>query len=107
MTEQLAIARLGHRGDAVADGPDGPIYVPYALPGETVEAAPWPGHPDRRHLLRVVAPSPQRVDADLPAFRHLWRLRCSTGKRPPTVNGSALWSTAALEQAGLESKSTP
>src|SRR5512132_3345896 len=61
MTEQLVIARLGHRGDAVADGPDGPIYVPYALPDETVEVTPWPGHPDRRHLLRVVAASPQRA----------------------------------------------
>ena len=36
MTEQLAISRLGHRGDGIADTADGPVYVPYTLPGETV-----------------------------------------------------------------------
>ncbi|HEY6027413.1 MAG TPA: TRAM domain-containing protein, partial [Pseudolabrys sp.] len=49
MTEQLTIARLGHRGDGVAETADGPVYVPYALPGETVTVAAVPGnHPDRR-----------------------------------------------------------
>lgn len=32
----LIIDRLGARGDGIADTPDGPVYVPYALPGETV-----------------------------------------------------------------------
>src|SRR5262245_41427968 len=54
---RLAIARLGHRGDGIADGLDGPIYVPYTLPGEIIETEPWVGHPDRRHLVRVDAPS--------------------------------------------------
>jgi len=36
VTEQLTIARLGHRGDGIADTPAGPAYVPYVLPGETV-----------------------------------------------------------------------
>jgi 23S rRNA (uracil1939-C5)-methyltransferase len=61
MTEQLTISHLGHRGDGIADGPDGPIYVPCTLPGETVEAEPWPGHPDRRHLLNVIAASEARA----------------------------------------------
>ncbi len=33
VTEQLTIARLGHRGDGIADTPAGPVYVPYALAG--------------------------------------------------------------------------
>ncbi len=37
------------------------VYVPYALPGETIEVAPVPGHPDRRRLLQVEAASPQRI----------------------------------------------
>ena len=53
MTEQLNISRLGHRGDGVADTPDGAVYVPYTLPGETVTVERVPGHPDRRHLLHV------------------------------------------------------
>ncbi len=62
MPEQLTITRLGHRGDGVAETPNGPIYVPYALPGETVTVEPVPGnHPDRRHLIHVDLPSPERV----------------------------------------------
>lgn len=67
MTERLAIARLGSRGDGVADTAAGPIYVGYALPGEVVETEPVPGHPDRRHLLRVIKPSAERI---APICRH-------------------------------------
>ncbi|MGA9038103.1 MAG: TRAM domain-containing protein, partial [Pseudolabrys sp.] len=53
MTERLNISRLGHRGDGVADTPEGPVYVPYALPGEIAVVEPVPGHPDRRHLVHI------------------------------------------------------
>ena len=68
MTETLRIAGLGHRGDGVADGPAEPLYVPYTLPGEVVEVDPVEGHPDRRHLLRVVTPSPERIAPICPHF---------------------------------------
>jgi 23S rRNA (uracil1939-C5)-methyltransferase len=61
MIEQLIIAHLGHRGDGVAEAPDGAVYVPYALPGETVTVERVAGHPDRRHLLRVDKPIPERA----------------------------------------------
>jgi 23S rRNA (uracil1939-C5)-methyltransferase len=61
VTEQLTIARLGHRGDGIADTATGPVFVPYTLPGETVTAEPVPGHPDRRHLVHVDRPSHERV----------------------------------------------
>jgi len=61
VAEQLTIARLGHRGDGIADTPAGPVYVAYALPGETVTAEAVPGHPDRRHLLNVDRPSHERI----------------------------------------------
>lgn len=67
MTERLTIARLGHRGDGVADMPDGPIYVPYTLPGETVTVERVAGHPDRRHLLQVDKASHERA---APICRH-------------------------------------
>ncbi|MFD2252033.1 23S rRNA (uracil1939-C5)-methyltransferase [Pseudochelatococcus lubricantis] len=38
-TLTLTIARLGARGDGIADTPAGPVYVPYALPGETVRVS--------------------------------------------------------------------
>ena len=68
MTERLTIARLGHRGDGVADTAGGPVFVPYTLPGETVEVEPFPGHPDRRHLLRVETPSAERIAPVCPHF---------------------------------------
>jgi 23S rRNA (uracil1939-C5)-methyltransferase len=57
----LRIDHVGQRGDGVsfADGQN--LFVPYTLPGEGVEAGPVAGHPDRRHLIRVEQPSPQRI----------------------------------------------
>lgn len=68
MSEQLKIARIANRGDGVADTPQGPVYVPYALPGETVTVEPVAGHPDRRHLLHVDQASPERVAPISPFF---------------------------------------
>ena len=65
MNERLTIARLGHRGDGIADTPDGPVFVSYALPDETVDVEAWPGHPDRRHLLNVAKPNADRRPAFL------------------------------------------
>ena len=59
---------LGARGDGVASSDAGAIYVPYTLPGEIVEVDPWPGHPDRRNLLRVETTSPARVPPICPHF---------------------------------------
>src|ERR1700733_10940085 len=68
VVERLAIDRLGHRGDGIANGPEGPIYVPGTLPGETVEVEAVPGHPDRRRLLKVDTPSGQRIAPICPHF---------------------------------------
>lgn len=68
MTEHLTIARIGHRGDGIADTPGGPVFVPYTLPGEIAEVEPFPGHPDRRHLLRVETSSAERVAPVCPHF---------------------------------------
>jgi len=67
VTEQLTIARLGHRGDGIADTPAGPVYVPYTLPGELVTIEPVAGHPDRRHLDRIDKPSHERIS---PVCKH-------------------------------------
>jgi 23S rRNA (uracil1939-C5)-methyltransferase len=68
MTERLTISRIGHRGDGIADTPGGPVFVPYTLPGEIAEVELFPGHPDRRHLLRVERASPERVAPVCPHF---------------------------------------
>ncbi|HZP10679.1 class I SAM-dependent RNA methyltransferase [Methyloceanibacter sp.] len=57
---EVEIARLGAGGDGVADGPGGPIYVPFTLSGERVVIALKPGE-NRGDLLEVVEPSRDRV----------------------------------------------
>jgi 23S rRNA (uracil1939-C5)-methyltransferase len=102
VAERLVIDRLGHRGDGIADTPEGPLYVPYVLPGETVEIERIPGHPDRGHALRVELESPQRIAPICPhfgvcggcAFQHWETARYRAWKRDLVV--------AALAQAGLK-----
>jgi 23S rRNA (uracil1939-C5)-methyltransferase len=68
VTELIVIARVGHRGDGIAETADGDVFIPHTLPGETVEAEPVAGHPDRRNLLRVATPSPDRIEPFCPHF---------------------------------------
>ena len=93
---------MGHRGDGVAEIRDQAVYVPYALPGETVEVEAVPGHPDRRRMLAVNVPSPDRVAPICPHFgtcggcavQHWSLASYRTWKRGLVVE--------ALAQAGLE-----
>jgi 23S rRNA (uracil1939-C5)-methyltransferase len=102
MVERLVIARLGSRGDGIADTAAGALYVPYTLPGETAEVDPWPGHADRRHLIKVDIASPDRIAPICPHFgvcggcalQHLATPRYRDWKRGLI--------TAPLTQAGLD-----
>jgi 23S rRNA (uracil1939-C5)-methyltransferase len=70
MTAEVAeveIARLGSGGDGVAEGPGGPIYVPFTLAGERVVITLEPGS-DRGALLDVLTPSPDRIAPVCPYF---------------------------------------
>jgi 23S rRNA (uracil1939-C5)-methyltransferase len=68
VAETLLIDHVGHRGDGVALAPGGNVYIPYTLGGETVEAAEVHGHPDRRRLVEVKQPSPERIAPFCPHF---------------------------------------
>jgi len=68
VVEKLVIDHVGHRGDGVALGGLEAIYVPYALGGETVEVEEVHGHPDRRRLLAIDIPSPERITPFCPHF---------------------------------------
>ncbi|HEY6996148.1 MAG TPA: RNA methyltransferase [Xanthobacteraceae bacterium] len=102
MVERLVIARLGSRGDGIADTPAGAVYVPYTLPGETAEVETWPGHPDRRHLVAVDIASADRTTPICPHFticggcalQHLAAARYRDWKRARVIG--------ALAQAGLD-----
>ena len=64
---EVEIGRLGAGGDGVAEGADGPIYVPFTLPRERVKVALESGE-DRAVLLEVIQPSPDRVTPICPYF---------------------------------------
>jgi 23S rRNA (uracil1939-C5)-methyltransferase len=68
VVERLSIDAVGHRGDGVSLAQSEAIYVPFTLPGETVEAEPVHGHPDRRKLLHVDVASPERIEPFCPHF---------------------------------------
>lgn len=100
----LRIDRLGHRGDGIADTPEGPVFVPLALPGERVEVE---SDGERARLASIVEPSPERID---PVCRHFgvcggcalqhWQAEpYRAWKRGLVVE--------ALERAGLESEVAP
>ena len=63
---KLVIERLGHLGDAIARGPDGPVYIPGLLPGEEVEGTL---QGDRLIDPRIVTPSPDRKKPPCPHAR--------------------------------------
>ena len=59
---ELVIEHIGGEGDGVAQGP---VFVPFALPGERVLAS---GAGDRRELVEVLAESAERVEPPCPHF---------------------------------------
>jgi 23S rRNA (uracil1939-C5)-methyltransferase len=56
----LEIASIGARGDAVAEGERGPVFTPFALPGERVRARVTG---ERAEVLEVLVASPDRRPA--------------------------------------------
>jgi len=58
---------MGARGDSLVEGDSGPIYVPYALPGEQVRARVAG---DRAEVAEILEASPERQS---PACRHFGR----------------------------------
>ncbi len=65
MAERVAIARLGHRGDGITETDAGPLFVPYALPGETVLIERGGS---RWRLVEVEEPSADRATPFCPYF---------------------------------------
>lgn len=65
-TLDLDISHLGAQGDGVAETDDGPLFVPFTLPGERVTVAV--GAKERGELHTLITPSPDRVAPPCPHF---------------------------------------
>jgi 23S rRNA (uracil1939-C5)-methyltransferase len=102
LVERLAIDGLGVRGDGIASTEGGAIYVPYTLPGEIVEVDPWPGHPDRRSLLRVEAASAARIAPICPHFGVCGGCALQHWNAAPYLAWKRETVVAALRHAGVD-----
>ena len=102
MAERVLVKRLGQHGDGIADGLDGPIYIPGSLPGETVEVETVAGHPDRRRLVSVERPSAERIEPICPHFQ----VCGGCAMQHYSENSYRAWKrdlvVTALNQAGIE-----
>lgn len=102
----MEIERLGVQGDGVAQGPKGPLFVPFALPGERVRVALDPGN-QYAQLLAVLEASPDRIAPICPHFgicggcalQHLEEGAYLAWKRDQV--------RAALQSRGLEAEADP
>lgn len=99
------IASLGAQADGIAETPDGPLYVPYVLPGERVLIAPE--GEGGAGLLKILAPSSQRVAAPC---RHFTRCGgCAIQHAAPDFY--AAWKrdliAAALKSRGIDTEIAP
>ena len=67
MALEVEIVHLGAQGDGVAEGPDGPVFVPFTLPGERVRIEPG-ADGKYAELLELLVRSPDRVEPVCPHF---------------------------------------
>ena len=65
MSDRITIETLGQKGDGIAHEGGAAIFVPFTLPGETVNVS---RDGARTRLLSVETPSPERVPAPCPHF---------------------------------------
>ncbi|MCX7646696.1 MAG: class I SAM-dependent RNA methyltransferase [Rhodobacteraceae bacterium] len=100
----LTVSRLGHLGDGVAEGPEGPVYVPGALPGERVEGAVAGG---RMAAPRIVEPSALRVKAPCPHYRACGGCSLMHARDEFVVEWKAGVVRAALAAQGIEAPLPP
>ena len=95
----------------MAQGPDGPLFVPFTLPGELVAVATEPGA-SRAEALAILEPSGERVEAVCPHFgtcggcalQHMEARAYLAWKREQVVAGLA---SRGLEAPVEEVRSVP
>ncbi|WP_442754955.1 class I SAM-dependent RNA methyltransferase [Methylocystis sp. JAN1] len=96
--KQLTIERLGHRGEGIARDDDRRVFVPYALPGETVTAEV---EGEQARLVEIVAPSPDRVAPICPHYAHCGGCAVQALAPPAYAEWKRGLVESALRNAGL------
>ena len=96
--QELAIERLGGRGEGVAATSRGAVYVPYALPGEAVRAYV---DGERGRLTEIITPSPDRIEAFCQYFTICGGCAVQTLSAAPYQAWKRNLVVTALRQAGV------
>ena len=99
-TLRLAIAHLGRRGEGVGHDAEGaPVYVPYALPGETVLAE---RDGERARILDLLEPRPDRLEPVCPYYGTCGGCAVQTLPGPDYLAWKRDLVATALAKAGLD-----
>jgi 23S rRNA (uracil1939-C5)-methyltransferase len=96
----LTVERLGHRGDGIGAG----LFVPGALPGETVAGEAEGG---RLRDVRILAPSPERVRPPCPHARGCGGCTMQHAADPLVARWKEAIVAGALEGQGLTAPVRP
>ena len=102
---RLAIERLGGRGEGVSSLGGRRLYVPYALPGESVTVDDAGG--ERATLVGVASPSPDRIPAICPYFTTCGGCAVQSWAHAPYAAWKRGLVVEALSRAGLAADVAP
>ena len=101
LARRLRIEKLGSRGEGVAHGP---IFTPYALPGETIIAEV---DGERGHLVEILEASPDRVAPFCPHYRTCGGCAVQALAPAPYAEWKRGLVVAALNNAGVKAEVVP
>ena len=102
---RLAIERMGGRGEGTATLGGRRLYVPYALPGETVTIDDGGG--ERATLVGVALPSPDRIPAICPYFTTCGGCAVQAWAHAPYAAWKRGLVVEALSRAGVAAEVSP
>ncbi len=100
----VRIGRLGLRGEGIAQTPDGPLYVSYALPGELVSVYV---EGERGALEQVIEPSVDRIAPFCVHYAQCGGCAVQALAEPAYLAWKTGLVEAALANAGIETKVAP
>jgi len=96
---RLVIERLGHRGEGVARAEEGLVFVPFALPGETVLVE---AEGERARLVDILEPSPDRIEPFCAHYGICGGCAVQTLTEPAYARWKRSLAETALRNAGLD-----
>jgi 23S rRNA (uracil1939-C5)-methyltransferase len=101
LARKLRIEKLGSRGEGVSRGP---VFTPYALPGETILAEV---DGERGHLVEVIEPSPDRIAPFCPHYQICGGCAVQALAQAPYAEWKRGLVVAALNNAGVKADVAP